>query len=470
MKQLLAITACLCLLFTLSACGKSNSIPADSAGNAAQADSSAVQDSAVPDVSSVLNANTQPFALITVPEMTVYGSGNDKGFYEIFQNEDQSRNIMYSDYTTCNQIYLCSQPNCAHDNESCTSWIAPCAGNVYPAAIGDKLFIVYSLSDQKSFIEVRDANGSNANTLCEFASGDRIEVGVFANDKRLVVNVLHLDANTGYAPVYNLTAIDMATGAQQTIYSEASQSSDVTSPDALTMFFMGVTKGSFIVKTVETLAYETVPDNDEATTENMINAVQSRLVAVPFDGTPAKEIFTFKPKDVFEEPRGGYLFYIKNNDDATVSFHKLDAETGEDTVLVPDFRTGEAADLLAQTEFSDYVIRDAVGEYVFLNVFCESHTTAEESVLSLWRRLAINTENGSIREIALPTSYYGMTMPVQTVDQFDDTLLVHYKIDEVPQGPKQMPVTQRSLGLISLSDYVSSTPNYREITASRKAM
>lgn len=191
---------------------------------------------------------------------------------------------------------------------------------------------------------------------------------------------------------------------------------------------------------------------------------------MPFDGTPAKEIFTFKPKDVFEEPRGGYLFYIKNNDDATVSFHKLDAETGEDTVLVPDFRTGEAADLLAQTEFSDYVIRDTVGEYVFLNVFCESHTTAEESVLSLWRRLAINTENGSIREIALPTSYYGMTMPVQIVDQFDDTLLVHYKIDEVPQGPKQMPVTQRSLGLISLSDYVSSTPNYREITASRKAM
>lgn len=110
MKQLLAITACLCLLFTLSACGKSDSMPADSAGSTVQADGSAVQDSAVPDVSSVLNANTQPFALITVPEMTVYGSGNDKGFYEIFQNEDQSRNIMYSDYTTCNQIYLCSQP------------------------------------------------------------------------------------------------------------------------------------------------------------------------------------------------------------------------------------------------------------------------------------------------------------------------------------------------------------------------
>lgn len=317
MKQLLAITACLCLLFTLSACGKSNSIPADSAGNAAQAgsaaqaDSSAVQDSAVPDVSSVLNANTQPFALITVPEMTVYGSGNDKGFYEIFQNEDQSRNIMYSDYTTCNQIYLCSQPNCAHDNESCTSWIAPCAGNVYPAAIGDKLFIVYSLSDQTSFIEVRDANGSNANTLCEFASGDRIEVGVFANDKHLVVNVLHLDANTGYAPVYNLTAIDMATGAQQTIYSEASQSSDVTSPDALTMFFMGVTKGSFIVKTVETLAYETVPDNDEATTENMINAVQSALSPCRLTEHRQRKFSPLSPKTYLKSRVAGICFISK---------------------------------------------------------------------------------------------------------------------------------------------------------------
>lgn len=90
---------------------------------------------------------TGAFHMALPCDITVYGSGNDAGFYEVFTNDDTSKNIMYTDYATQSQIYLCSAPSCAHDNESCTTWIKPMGGTVYPVALNAGLALLYSNRD-----------------------------------------------------------------------------------------------------------------------------------------------------------------------------------------------------------------------------------------------------------------------------------------------------------------------------------
>lgn len=38
-----------------------------------------------------------PFEMICSPDLTSYGGGNAEGFYSVFPNEDDSRNILYVD-------------------------------------------------------------------------------------------------------------------------------------------------------------------------------------------------------------------------------------------------------------------------------------------------------------------------------------------------------------------------------------
>ncbi len=49
--------------------------------------------------------------------------GSKDGYYSIYNNEDGMTNIMYIDYKTKKQIYLCDKSECNHDNEKCTSFI-----------------------------------------------------------------------------------------------------------------------------------------------------------------------------------------------------------------------------------------------------------------------------------------------------------------------------------------------------------
>lgn len=56
---------------------------------------------------------------------TVYGAAGPEGFYSIagIARPDGSLNIQYTDYASLQTVFLCAQPNCAHDSESCTSFL-----------------------------------------------------------------------------------------------------------------------------------------------------------------------------------------------------------------------------------------------------------------------------------------------------------------------------------------------------------
>ena len=55
---------------------------------------------------------------------TTYGDGNDKGFYRIHNDGENSR-LAYCDYQTHQEVYLCKQSGCEHKDENCTSYLSP---------------------------------------------------------------------------------------------------------------------------------------------------------------------------------------------------------------------------------------------------------------------------------------------------------------------------------------------------------
>lgn len=105
-----------------------------------------------------------------------YGGMGPDGFYFVSPDcrEDGSTNLMYLDYATMQQVYLCSQPNCSHDTDACTSHLPYSAGGILASVVGEQLDLVFPGNLQTSagsgtesvlpHIETMGLDGSNRKT------------------------------------------------------------------------------------------------------------------------------------------------------------------------------------------------------------------------------------------------------------------------------------------------------------------
>lgn len=74
-----------------------------------------------------------------------YGGAGPEGFYSVSAQcrEDGSTNLLYLDYATMQQVPLCSQPNCSHDTDACTSYLPYSAGGILASVVGEQLVLVF---------------------------------------------------------------------------------------------------------------------------------------------------------------------------------------------------------------------------------------------------------------------------------------------------------------------------------------
>lgn len=73
--------------------------------------------------------------------------GSKDGYYSIHSNEDGMMNIMYVDYNTKKQIYLCDKSECKHDNEKCTSFIDFKYGAMEKTILCDDKYLYFIASE-----------------------------------------------------------------------------------------------------------------------------------------------------------------------------------------------------------------------------------------------------------------------------------------------------------------------------------
>lgn len=95
--------------------------------------------------SSPASAGSAQFTALQQSSGWNYGGMGPDGFYYVSagSREDGSTNLMYLDYATMQQVYLCSQPNCSHDTDACTSYLPYSAGGILSCVVGKQLILVF---------------------------------------------------------------------------------------------------------------------------------------------------------------------------------------------------------------------------------------------------------------------------------------------------------------------------------------
>lgn len=70
--------------------------------------------------SPTITENTSP--IITESEITLCSASAKDGYYEINQYFDGGSSLTYWDYANGKNIFLCPNPNCSHDTNTCPSF------------------------------------------------------------------------------------------------------------------------------------------------------------------------------------------------------------------------------------------------------------------------------------------------------------------------------------------------------------
>ena len=129
------------------------------------------------------------------------GYCSTSGMYHAIQREDQlAQNLFYIDFASGQEIYLCNQPNCTHDSESCPSWLPLSGAITRVVPVGDKVVILYggvSFGQGDNALPqvlLMDPDGGNRKTIASFDASDMVAAmprGGLARDEGHLYFVLH---------------------------------------------------------------------------------------------------------------------------------------------------------------------------------------------------------------------------------------------------------------------------------------
>lgn len=113
-----------------------------------------------------------------------FNASSEQGYYTIERISPEFYNIFYMDYETNEYNYLCKNPHCSHDNESCTSYIKEnTLAQPQPFYIGDKILILFYSGDGTYSAGgcTMDLDGSNKQTLFELSANQSIQLFPYKN-------------------------------------------------------------------------------------------------------------------------------------------------------------------------------------------------------------------------------------------------------------------------------------------------
>lgn len=157
------------------------------------------------------------------------GASNQYGYYEIMKAQADYINVLYTDYETKNRTYLCANPDCLHNSDSCTSCFPPIgAAYLFANEYQNKVYLVAAgtISDEtvpgstsvNGCIYDFNPDGSNRNVLYRLQSNEQFSGTAAANNLKMYAGVQVADPETAKT-VYEIREIDLKTGGARTIYS-----------------------------------------------------------------------------------------------------------------------------------------------------------------------------------------------------------------------------------------------------------
>lgn len=141
MKKVIALLTVIILL--MSGCSKGDTNSNQSTSETSDGNGSSNDDSVseIPDST----GNKVP-VIVSKNAINLSGHGDEMGYYYISdykedENRDSYANIMYVDYATGKEVYLCNKANCSHDSDSCASFLTLSDSDSYIFSDNGQLYL-----------------------------------------------------------------------------------------------------------------------------------------------------------------------------------------------------------------------------------------------------------------------------------------------------------------------------------------
>lgn len=148
----------------------------------------------------------------------------DAGYYmgePIFP--DGSTSFTYLDYATNQRVFLCSNPNCNHQNETCTSYVPENQWVSSACVIQDHLYVAQNETHNNTppHIDVWDKDGSNRRQLVQFPESWQlvfdVEFGHVYTDEENMYFMVNVPAGNDYL-TKTLVSVNIHTGDYKVLY------------------------------------------------------------------------------------------------------------------------------------------------------------------------------------------------------------------------------------------------------------
>lgn len=314
----------------------------------------------------------------------VLGCGGDDGFYETYPAQNGSINMVYIDYASAQEIYLCTTPNCEHNSEACSSWIPAEDAGLFPLVTGTHLLLVnrtYGMETGKAAIPRIDhvnLDGTGRKTLIQFGVDEYLEDVFAGNDNTLVCAIRARDESDELC--LKLVSIDLTTGSRTDFYKTS------LNEDAQKLF-IGMTENGYCIlqHTLQSKSADDFPGLDEkAAFEASAASVVYEWYAVPLGSSDAAAFYCESADGVSARVFENGLCIFNQN---TMELSLLSPADGSRTVVSN----------LSVAEFNSSRLGGKIGDWILI----DTRAYEDDSVVAFEHRYAVNTNDGTVKEFTL---------------------------------------------------------------------
>lgn len=348
-----------------------------------------------------------------------------KGFYQLDYTAEGQANILYSDYTSLQQVYLCNRPECLHNNDTCNSFV-DVSDQILPGLVycNSYLLLVTPTAGKNTLANIQkiSEDGSQRILLTEFPANERLLGAIYADSFQLVTTrETAINANTIER---DIISINLETGTIKTLLQLDNNSSSIC----------GAFESNLIIKAISA------------------NNRDCSLLKIDLSNpTNSFTIKNWKIPECFENITDTDLFLYNTSDN---SFLRRDLKSGQEWIV----------NFNAQVD--NLGLFHLVGGTFDHQLLFDLTTPETKSSAALVDRYIINFENSSIDKISLLDN---RNRPISIVAEFDDSLICiigyserHVMISDPADSNNLIAAVSYTpqLARISKNDYLKSNPNF----------
>lgn len=358
------------------------------------------------------------------------------GIYLLANIFPDSVNILYIDFATRQQIFLCNRVECKHNQESCTSYLPIGEEQSVPllsiSQNGILLTRTAAGKDTLPSISIMDFDGANKHELLTLNSNEMISGKLFEDENFCYFERYTIDKEK-LAQTQSLVRANWKTGEMETLYTYAENEASHLMLDAYnnsivldTLFTDGEKEGrgfSFL-------------DIDKIGTT-------TPAISAPF------YFYTFENESAFFE--NGFIYSLHYADK---TIHCINSETNEKSIL--DCGSIDFANASETYLFSGF------DKWLRLKVLSDNEQGGTNT-----RQYLINIETNEIIESTLQDGY--LKKPLSIEADYGDFLCVISDFSSMEyissfNGESQVQTAwQEVYSLIKKEDYLNNIPNYQTI-------